>query len=197
MEEGTPFMKKTLCLVAAIALLLGCAACSTAPGDKDTLTGTPEEVLAQLKEAPDVELGMTFDNEVTADKAEYVLGLTEAQFAEYVESAYEAAAAISTFAQSNVIVKCKDASAATEVKKLIAKGFNYNKWICVFPEQSVVVESGSYILLAVGTAETTNALVEAFKSLSGGNTGSPDVFFTHDGEAGGDIELGGGDLNPQ
>ena len=190
-------MKKLLCIIAAAALLLIFAACNTAPGAEDTLTGTPEEVLAQLKEASDVELGMTFDNEVTADKAEYVLGLTEAQFAEYVESAYEAAAAISTFAQSNVIVKCKDASAATEVKKLIAKGFNSNKWICVFPEQSVVVESGSYILLAVGTAETTNALVEVFKSLSGGNTGSPDVFFTHDGEAGGDIELGGGDLNPQ
>jgi len=137
---------------------------------------------------------MTLDDEITAEKAQYVLGLTEAQFEEYVESAYEAAAAIATFAQSNVVVKCKDSAAAVQVKKLIAAGFDSNKWICVFPEQSIVVESGSYVLLAVGTAETTNALAEAFKSLSDGNTGNPDVFFTFDGEAGGDIDFGGGDL---
>ena len=158
---------------------------------KDTLTGPPEEVLAQLKEASSVELPMSFDSEVTADKAQNTLGLTEAQFGEYVESAYESAAAISTFAQSNVLVKCKDIAAAAEVKKLVAAGFDSHQWVCVLPDQSVVVESGSYVLLAVGAAETTNALVEAFKSISGGNTGSPDVFFTFDAEAGGDIELGG------
>ena len=139
--------------------------------------------MAQLKET--VDLGMTMDSEVTAENAQHVLGLTEAQFAENVESAYEAAAAISTFAQSNVLVKCKSAAAAAEVKKSIAAGFDSNKWICVFPKQSVVVESGSYVLLAVGEAETTDALVEAFKTLSGGNMGSPDVFFTFDGGEGG------------
>jgi len=185
-------MKKILCIAAVFALLTAFASCNTTPGGKDTLTGTPEEIMAQLKAT--VNLGMTLDDAVTADKAQYVLGLTEAQFADYVESAWEAAAAIATFAQSNVVVKCGDAAAATQVKKLIAEGFDSHKWICVFPEQSVVVESGSYVLLAVGTVETTNALVEAFKSLSGGNTGSPDVFFTFDGESGGGIEFGGGEL---
>ena len=184
-------MKKLLCIIAATVLALTLAACGTVPGAQDTLTGTPGEIMTQLKET--VDLGMTFDDEVTADKAQYVLGLTEAQFGEFVESAYEAAAAIATFAQSNVVIKCKDANAAIEVKKLIAEGFDSHKWICVFPEQSAVVESGSYVLLAVGTVETTNALVEAFKALSGGNTGSPDVFFTFDGEAGGDIDFGGGE----
>ena len=179
-------MKKILCLAAAAALLLACAACGT-PAAKDTLTGTAQEVLAQLKDR--VELGMTLDDEVTAEKAQNVLGLTEAQFGEYVESAYEAMAAIATFAQSTVIVKCRDAAAAAQVKKLIAGGYDSRKWICVFPEQSVVVESGSYVLLAVGLTDTTNALVEAFKDLSGGNMGTPDVFFTFDGEGG---DIGGG-----
>ena len=185
-------MKKIFCLAMAVALLLAFAACGGSPLAKDTLTGTPEELLAQLKDK--VELGMTLDDEVTAEKAQNVLGLTEAQFAEYTDSAYEAAAAISTFAQSNVIVKCKDIAAAAEVKKLIAAGFNSQKWVCVMPEQSVVVESGSYILLAVGTAETTNALVEAFKNLSDGNTGAPDVFFTFDPGQDGGIEGDGGGL---
>ncbi|MCL2509106.1 MAG: DUF4358 domain-containing protein [Oscillospiraceae bacterium] len=187
-------MKKFIYLAMAAVMLLALAACS-ASGAKDTLTGTAEEILLQLKESPGVDLGMTMDDEITADKAEYALGLTAAQFAEYADSAYEVAAAISTFAQSNVLVKCKDVSAAAEVKKLIAAGFNSNKWVCVFPEQSVVVESGSYVLLAVGKADTTNALVEAFRSLSGDNIGSPNVFYTFDDGGDGDIEGGfGGDI---
>jgi len=185
-------MKKLLSIVAAATLLLAFAACTPASGEKDTLTGTPEELLAQLKEA--VDLGMTFDDEISPDSAvsipQIALGLTDAQFEQYVQSAYEAKAMILTAAQRTAVVKCKDAAAAAQVKKLIAEGFDSHQWICVFPDQSVVVESGSYVLLAVGEAETTNALVEAFKALSGGNTGSPDVFFAFDGESGG--EFGGG-----
>ena len=180
-------MKKAFCIAAAAVLLLAFTACSPASGGKDTLTGTPEDVLAQLKEA--VDLGMTFDDEITPESAasnpQSALGLTDAQFAELVESAYEAKAMMMTAAQRTAVVKCKDAAAAAQVKKLIAEGFDSNQWICVFPEQSVVVESGSYVLLAVGTVETTNALVEAFKAISDGNTGSPDVFFTFDGGEGG------------
>jgi hypothetical protein len=178
-------MKKILGILAAAALLLAFAACG-APAAKDTLTGTPEEILAQLKEDPKVELGMTFDEAVKPDggitNPQNALGLTDEQFAQYVEAAFEAKAAIMTHAQSTSVIKCKSAADAADVKKLIAAGFDSNKWICVFPEQSVVVESGSYLLLAVGEAEATNALVEAFKTLSGGNIGTPDVFFTFDGE---------------
>jgi len=171
-------MKKLLCLFAAATLLLPFAAC----GAKDTLTGTPEEVLKQLKAAVTVELPMSLDSEVTAENAQNALGLTEAQFADYVDSAYESTAAIATLPQSNALVKCKSIAAAAEVKKFIAAGFDSRKWICVFPEQSVVVESGSYVLLAVGKAQATDALVEAFKTISEGNTGSPEVFFTFEGE---------------
>jgi len=188
-------MKKLLCIIAAATLLLIIAACNTTPGAKDTLTGMPGEIIAQLKET--VELGMTFDDEITPDSTvstpQIALGLTDEQFAQFVESAYEAKAMILTAAQRTAVVKCKDAAAATQVKKLIAEGFDSHQWICVFPDQSVVVESGSYVLLAVGQVETTNALVEAFKSISGGNTGSPDVFFTFDGEAGGGFGIEGGE----
>jgi len=191
-------MKKLLCIVAAATLLLAFAACTLEPGAKETLTGTPEEILAQLKETAD--LGITFDDEITPESTvstpQIALGLTDAQFAQYVESAYEAKAAIMTMAQRTAVVKCKDAAAAAQVKKLIAEGFDSHQWICVFPDQSVVVESGSYVLLAVGITETTNALVEAFKALSDGGTGTPDVFFTFDreggGEGGGGFEIGGG-----
>ncbi|MDR2687989.1 MAG: hypothetical protein LBB75_09565, partial [Oscillospiraceae bacterium] len=74
-------MKKRLGLIAAAVLLLACAACNAAPGGKDTLTGSPEEILAQLKEAITVELPMSFDSEVTAENAQNALGLAEADFA--------------------------------------------------------------------------------------------------------------------
>ena len=187
-------MKKFFCLVAATVLLLSFAACNPVPDAKDTLTGTPEEILALLKET--VDIGMTFDDEITPESMvstpQIALGLTDEQFAQFVESAYEAKAMITTMAQRTAVVKCKDAAAAVQVKELVAEGFDSNQWICVFPDQSVVVESGSYVMLAVGTVETTNALAEAFKTLSGGNTGSPDVFFTFDGEGGGGF--GGGEL---
>ena len=180
-------MKKILSILAGAALLLAFAACGAAPGGKDTLAGTPEEILAQLKEDPKVELGMTFDEAIKPDggisNPKNALGLTDEQFAQYVEAAYEAKAAINTMAQSTSVIKCKSAADAAEVKKRIAAGFDSNKWICVFPEQSVVVESGSYLLLAVGKVDATNAIVEAFKTLSGGNIGTPDVFFTF-GDAG-------------
>ena len=184
-------MKKMLRLAAAMVLLLGCAACG-AGGAKDTLEGTTQELLAQLKETAVADFGMGFDSEVTAETALGTLGLTAAQFEGYVDTAYESAAAISSIAQSNVLVKCQDAAAAAEVKKLIAEGYDSAKWICVFPEQSVVVESGSYVLLAVGTRENTDALVEALKTLSKDNIGSPDAFYSHDTSAG-DI-IGGGDV---
>jgi len=184
-------MKKALCLAAAIMLLLGCAACGT--GAKDTLEGTPQELLAQLKETAAADFGMAFDSEVTAETAPGTLGLTADEFEKFVDSASESAAAISSIAQSNVLVKCKDAAAAAEVKKLIAEGYDSGKWICVFPEQSVVVESGSYVLLAVGTTENTNALIEALKTVSDDNTGSPDVFYAHDTSAG---DIIGGDDAP-
>ena len=191
-------MKKILSILAGAALLLAFAAC--APGGKDTLTGTPEEILAQLKEDPKVELGMTFDEAIKPDggisNPKNALGLTDEQFAQYVEAAFEAKAAINTMAQSTSVIKCKSIADAAEVKKLIAAGFDSNKWICVFPEQSVVVESGSYVLLAVGEVETTDALVEAFKALSDGNIGSPDVFFTFEDAGEGGMEFGGEPIDP-
>ena len=181
-------MKKMLCFAAAIVLFLCCAACGA--GAADTLEGSPQELLTQLKETAAADFGVGFDSEVTAETAQGTLGLTAVLFEQYVDSAYESAAAISSIAQSNVLVKCKDATAAAEVKRLIAGTFDSTKWICVFPEQCVVVESGSYVLLAVGTKENTDALVVALKTLSENNTGTPDVFYSHDTGAG---DLIGGD----
>jgi len=174
-------MKKIICLVASVILLLAFAACGPASGAKDTLSGTPEEILAQLKEAAEDALPMGLVDEITRDRAQFVLGLTEEQFDMYVDSAAESPG---INAQSTALVKCGD-SAAAKVKDLIAEGYDPGKWICAFPQKCVVVESGSYVLLTANFAETADRLVEAFRTISDGNIGTPRVFYESDHEGGG------------
>jgi hypothetical protein len=66
------------------------------------------------------------------------------------------------------------------VKRLIAAGFDSGKWICVRPERSAVLESGNYVLLAVGGAESVEALLESFRALAGGTAGEANIFFQED-----------------
>jgi len=170
-------MKRFFCFVAAAALLLAFAACGASPG-KDILSGTPEELLAQVKEVSRADLAMNIGSEVTAEDAQRVLGMTEAQFTDNVVSAYELVPILATVAQSNVMIKCKDAVSAVLVKRFIAEGFDCDKLNGSVPDQAIVVESGSYVLLAVGTIEATGAFVEAFKRLSNDSYGEPDIFFS-------------------
>ena len=170
-------MKKILCIVAATALLLAFAACGAVSDARDTLDGMPKELLAQVRELAQADLAMNIGSDITAERAQHSLGLTEAQFTEYVDSAYEERPVLASLAQSNAIVKCKDAAAAAEVKKLVAGGFDSGKWKSSVPEQAIVIDSGSYIMLSIGTTDATDAFVRAFKSVSGGYTGELDVFF--------------------
>ena len=177
-------MKKLAIFVAIIlvaTMVFGCSSSNGTSGSSN-LTGSAQEVLTQVKDTADAtltgtdKLPMTIDDPVTADTAENMLGLTTDQFSQYVEEAYSSMAAIATFAQQFTVVKCKDAASAAQVKDLIAKGFNSGKWICVSPEESLVVDSGSYVLLAVGNKVQTQALASAFAGLAG-STGTVNTFY--------------------
>ena len=100
-------------------------------------------------------------------------------------------AAIATFAHQIVIIKAKDAGSATEIKTLISSdgGFDPHKWICVWPDKAIAVESGSYVLLAASTSEITDAALNAFKA-DAGTIGSVITFWEFSGD-GGDIGAGG------
>jgi len=163
-------MKKILCIAAAAALLLTFAACKTAPAD--TSHATPEELLAQIREASHADLAASIGNEITAGNAPRALGLSEEQFEKFVLSAFVETPVLARAPQSNAVIMCKSGADAAQVKKLIADGFSSDQWASV-PEQSIVVESGSYVLLAVGSAEATDAFVQAFSLVCNGGIGSP------------------------
>ena len=169
--------------VSLIFLLAGCGKGNDSDTDtgaeaKDTLSGSTADILSDVLEDVDVELPMMFDDAVTAETSQGMLGLTPDQFEQYIAEATASTAAISTFAVQFALVKCTDIPAAVEVKGLIAKGYDSSKWICVMPEQSMTVESGSYVLLAVGPTAAVEAVLKSFTDAARDNVGSLDIFFS-------------------
>jgi len=113
---------------------------------------------------------------LTADLAPQI-GLTAAQFTDLVTEGTLSRAMIMTFAHEVVLIKAKDAASATQLKAAIAEKYDPTKWICVFPEQASVVESGAYVLVAVSTKQYVTAALDAFTKAAG-TTGTVNTFYT-------------------
>ena len=203
-----------LCIM-SISLLAACAGQgATSTGDAGTgsgsgvgdgasgsasttnLSGNAMEVLAKLDEdlkQTGIEMPMTLPpTAVNPDMSQNDIGLSDTDFAGLVESAASSLAAIGTFAHQIVIIQAKDANAAVKVKDLISGpgGYDAQKWICVWPEKVIAVESGAYVLLAAANANVVDAAVEAFRA-EAGNIGTVVTFFEHDGSN--DNPVGGGE----
>ncbi|MDR0818829.1 MAG: hypothetical protein LBN43_04575 [Oscillospiraceae bacterium] len=119
-----------------------------------------------------------FVTEIDAETAKGNTGLSPDDFTKYVSSAKAAAAMIGSFAHKVVIIQLKDVSDASTVKSLVADGFDNSQWICVFPEKSVVVDSGSCILMVASRKDWADAVLSAFGELAGGNLGGANEFFS-------------------
>lgn len=174
-------MKKTLTLIIAIAILATAAfaGCGNSATGKDTITLSAQEMIEKIvSDCGEEVLGFTMEEAVTADKSQSYLGLSEDDFAKYVDSAFMSYGAFTTSASLFAVIKAKDAASAKSVKDLVASGFNSMRWVCVLPETSVVIESGSYVLLAVSSQASVDKVVEIFSEQAGDNIGEEKVFYT-------------------
>ena len=117
-------------------------------------------------------------SEVTPDLSQNTIGLSEADFGRLVTSAAYNMAGIGTFAHQMIMIQAKDDKAAVEVKRIVSGdgGYDAAKWICVFPEKAIAVESGSYVLLVASYAEVADAAVENFRETAG-SIGDVNVFY--------------------
>jgi hypothetical protein len=171
-------------VIATAMILTGCGANDGAAKPADTISGALPDVLGTVLAGANELLGegqgfgMSLDSEITAENSQGMLGLTPEQFGQYVTEAYASNAAIMSFAHEVALVKCQDAEAAAEVKQLIADGFDSKKWVCVTPDQSYVIDSGSYVLLVATTNEGGEALKQSFETVAQGNVGEIKVFYT-------------------
>jgi len=183
---------KIFCFLIAVLVLFSVSACagqangSGSGGVSTNLTGSALDVLAKLDEdlqQTGIQMPMTLPpTEVSPDMAQNDIGLSTADFDSLVTSAASSLAAIGTFAHQIAIIQANDANAATQIKGLIsgAGGYDAQKWICVWPEKVIVVESGAYVLLAAAHADVVDAAVEAFRN-EAGSIGTVVTFFEHDG----------------
>lgn len=213
-------MKSITATLLSVAMLLMLAACGggDAQGNggngggvdspnvgSTNLTGTAEEVLQQILDdiaAAGVETPMALPPLAPApDLVQYDIGLSEADFERLVETAASSVAAIGTFAHQIIIIQAKSAAMASEVKRLVSGdgGYDAQKWICVFPDMVIAIESGSYVLVAASTNEIVEAALNSFKAAAG-TTGSVVTFWDFANENGDpEAGFGGGgglEINP-
>ena len=165
-------------------------------GSSTNLTGTPGEILGKLVDdiaATGAFMPMSLPpSEVTPDLSHNTMGLSEADFNRLVASAYFNLAAIGTFAHQIIVVQANDARAATDIKNIVSgpNGYDPQKWVCVWPERVIAVESGEYVLIVASYNEVVDAAIEAFREAAG-TIGTVNTFFEHAGGDGG-VEVGGG-----
>jgi len=162
-----------------ILLMLTMAGCGKPSAG--TLTGSASDIMTQLRTAiatalPADGVPKTEEVPLTADVATQV-GLTAAQFTDLVVDGTISRALIMTVPHEMVLIRAKDAAAATQLKAAIASTYDPKKWICVFPEQASVVESGQYVLLIAGTKVYATAALDSFAKLAG-TSGTINTFFT-------------------
>ena len=164
-------------------------------GGSSNLAGSPIDVLGQLVDGlkdAGVEMPMTLPpTEVEAELSQNTIGLSEDDFNKLVKSAAYNLAAIGTFAHQIIVIQANDSRAAGEVKGLISgpNGYDPKKWVCVWPERVIVVDSGDYVLLVAARAPVVEASIDIFTEMAG-TTGSVITSFEHEGEVEG--EPGGG-----
>ena len=191
------YTKRVIFSLVAVMMIFSVSACavtsaadtgtgsgSTGSGSSSNLSGSAIDVLTNLDAAlkqSGIEMPMTLPpTAVTSEMSQNDIGLSTADFNRLVNSAASSLAAIGTFAHQIVIIQANDASAATEIKGLVSgtNGYDAQKWICVWPEKVIVVESGEYVLIAAAKADVVDAAVAEFRS-EAGSIGTVVTIFEH------------------
>jgi len=159
--------------------------------DKDTLSGATDKLLQRVVDEAKTNLSGSDAmppaamESITSENAPVLLGLIPDDFVSFVEEATVVQSMTNPPAFQVALVKCNDSDSASIINDQIKNGFDSGKWVSFYPEQSLTVVSGSYVLLAVGTEKQTAALAEAFISIAGDNASAPNIFY--EGETGGEI----------
>ena len=166
-------------------------------GGSSNLSGTPIDILGQLVDGlkdAGVEMPMTLPpTEVEAELSQNTIGLSENDFNKLVKSAAYNLAAIGTFAHQIIVIQANDSRAAGEIKGLVSgpNGYDPKKWVCVWPERVIVVDSGDYVLLVAARAPVVEASIDIFTEMAG-TIGTVITSFEHEGEVEGQPGGGGG-----
>lgn len=137
-------------------------------------TGTVEEILdavvAKAIELDDQEYGIgsieCTPTVVDEDRCESVLGLTEEEFAEYIEAAIESKPNGSWYTHSVVVIKLKDGVNVEEIANKIVANTKPNRFGCLKPRAIVGSYMDNFVIFSASSEETCEAVYSAVVALS-------------------------------
>jgi len=154
-------MKKTICLLLSLSLVLALCACGNTTGGKN-VEGTLQEIFAKIYENAGVESPMLMETVLDDTNKAGFLGTDEVAFTEGLSSD----AAIMTIPHAMVLIRVDSNADIEAVKTKIRENADPRKWICVgVEEDEVIVDSIGDLVFFVMSADA-KAYHNSFKLLA-------------------------------
>ena len=174
-------LKKLLFLSLAILACFGLVACQNKetpnqPSNDDmenqqTINETTSTIMETLSQNATVIVNMPMTDAIPAEQALTFVGLSQEEFeANIIDSVYYESM-ISPATESYCLVKAKDGADIAALKQTIFDNCNPRKWVCTSASRVVVINSGNYILLAMGANESCDSMVAEFKTYFNNDVG--------------------------
>ena len=172
-------MKKLICALLALSLMLAMTACGGKTAEETTapaanIEGTMEELLNKVIEARPVEFaGGVYPIDLTDTSEDGLWALKSYTGLEDASQLKEAAAyepMIGSIAFSLVMVRTAEGADAKTVAEAMKSGVDPRKWICVEADDMLVAGCGDVVMLImVSTTSdlTAQSFVDAFQTVAG------------------------------
>lgn len=122
------------------------------------------KLMTKLMEDANIQVRMGMQVEIPTEMSEAWLGLKSDKFESLVSESIMYESAISPANESFCIVKLNDASKADEVKQEMFDNCNPRKWVCMSAERVVALNCGEFVMLAMASQDSCNALINTFKA---------------------------------
>ena len=142
--------------------------------DENEISEPSEEMtnlMNTIVDNADARMGAEYTAVIDSEMSQSTIGLTTEEFNENIEDSITYGSQINVSAQEIHLVKVKDSSKVSDVKQKIFDNADPRKWICVTAKKVVAVDSGHYILFAMGEEELCDNLVKAFSDNFDGDVG--------------------------
>lgn len=136
-------------------------------GDGDNVTN----IINALANNATIIVNSPYCNVISAETASSYVGLSEEEFNENVADGAFYESMISPATESYCLLKLNDSADMATVKQSVFENANPRKWICSNADRVVVIDSGRYLLLAMGANESVDSMVEQFKGYFNNDVG--------------------------
>ena len=167
-------MKKLMCVLLTLGLLLSFTACGEKTAPEKTVEGTPEEIIAKIYENHKQMQLNVMSTELDLSDADAVSYNTGLESGDKLSAAWVSEPMMSSQAYSLVVARVKNSADAPQVAKEMYDKVNTAKWICVSADTKTAAYCGDVVLLFMADSQfaesaTTESILEAFRTVCGGN----------------------------